>query len=65
QESSTWCHHCGSLLIQRDWYELGSWALTPVGCCQQCGTQVPGLFEAEPGVWGSRRQVVDLQRGVL
>jgi pyruvate formate lyase activating enzyme len=60
KESSTWCHHCGARLIQRDWYELGEWALTPDGCCKNCGTPLSGVFEAKPGVWGSRRQTVNI-----
>ncbi len=60
KESSTWCHHCGQLLIQRDWYELGEWHLTADGRCEACGTPVAGRFEAEPGHWGSRRQPVRL-----
>ncbi|MET0068614.1 MAG: AmmeMemoRadiSam system radical SAM enzyme [Candidatus Thiodiazotropha sp.] len=58
RESSTWCHHCGSLLIERDWYELGRWHLDDQGCCEQCGTRLAGLFESSPGAWGSRRQAV-------
>ncbi|MCU7802624.1 MAG: AmmeMemoRadiSam system radical SAM enzyme [Candidatus Thiodiazotropha sp. (ex Lucinoma borealis)] len=59
-ESSTWCHQCGKRLIERDWYELGDWHLTNNGCCDQCGEKVAGVFEAKPGGWGSRRQVVQL-----
>jgi pyruvate formate lyase activating enzyme len=55
---STWCSGCGGLLIQRDWYELGAWNLTPEGNCKQCGTHCAGVFEAAPGDWGSRRQPV-------
>lgn len=58
QGSSTWCHSCGHLLIERDWYELGRWGLDANGCCESCGTQLPGLFEAEAGGWGSRRMPV-------
>ncbi|MES9968841.1 MAG: AmmeMemoRadiSam system radical SAM enzyme [Candidatus Thiodiazotropha sp.] len=58
RESSTWCHQCGKLLIERDWYELGEWHLDDTGCCDGCGTPVAGLYEHEPGGWGSRRQVV-------
>ena len=52
---STWCHGCGALLIERDWYELGTWNLTPDGRCAGCGAAVAGEFEAVPGTWGSRR----------
>ena len=59
---STWCHACGALVIERDWYELGHWGLTAEGRCTGCGTQIPGIFEDSPGRWGSRRQPVSLHR---
>ncbi len=60
QASSTWCPACGELLIQRDWYELGHWGLDSQGCCKHCGAPLPGVFEAQPGTWGSRREPVRL-----
>ncbi|MCU7798153.1 MAG: AmmeMemoRadiSam system radical SAM enzyme, partial [Candidatus Thiodiazotropha sp. (ex Myrtea spinifera)] len=60
EASSTWCHHCGELLIQRDWYELGEWHLDMKGECEHCGTPVVGRFEQRPGHWGARRQPVRL-----
>jgi pyruvate formate lyase activating enzyme len=57
---STWCHACGALLIERDWYELGTWNLTPRGECGDCGARCAGVFEAAPGHWGARRQPVRL-----
>ncbi|MFW2440174.1 MAG: AmmeMemoRadiSam system radical SAM enzyme [Arenicellales bacterium] len=57
---STWCHHCGELLIGRKGYDLTHWGLTAAGTCQSCGTACAGVFEAEPGSWGSRRQPVRL-----
>jgi pyruvate formate lyase activating enzyme len=59
---STWCHGCGALLIERDWYELGRWGLTPEGCCAQCGTRIPGVFAPQPGTWGAKRMPVRLHR---
>jgi pyruvate formate lyase activating enzyme len=59
---STWCHGCGVLLIERDWYELGHWGLTPQGCCANCGTKIPGVFAAQPGTWGAKRMPVRLHR---
>jgi len=59
--SSTYCHHCGAVLIGRDWYELSGWNLAVEGgraACRACGTPVAGIFEAEPGTWGSRRQAI-------
>ena len=55
---STWCHQCGNLLVERDWYELGTWGLDAHGRCAACGTPCAGVFEARPGDWGSRRQPV-------
>jgi pyruvate formate lyase activating enzyme len=57
---STWCHHCGELLIERDWYQLGSWNLTPEGECCSCGTPCAGVFAPQPGDWGRRRMPVDM-----
>jgi pyruvate formate lyase activating enzyme len=57
---STWCHACGALLIERDWYEIGAWHLDEAGRCEACGEPVPGVFEARPGTWGSRRLPVRL-----
>ena len=62
QGGSTWCHGCGELLIERDWYELGRWGLTPDGCCAKCGTKIPGVFAPGPGTWGAKRMPVGLHR---
>jgi pyruvate formate lyase activating enzyme len=59
--SSTYCHHCGALLIGRDWYELSTWNLAFDGAaasCRDCGTPLAGVFEDRPGDWGSRRQAI-------
>lgn len=53
--SSSYCYSCGHILIERDWYELGVWGLDADGCCESCGKPLPGVFEAAPGKWGSRR----------
>lgn len=55
---STRCHHCGTLLIGRDWYQLSDWQLDSYGRCLSCGTICPGVFEAKPGSWGPKRQRV-------
>jgi pyruvate formate lyase activating enzyme len=59
--SSTYCHHCGELLIGRDWYDLSTWNLAIENrraICKLCRTPVAGNFENRPGTWGSRRQAV-------
>jgi pyruvate formate lyase activating enzyme len=53
---STYCHACGALLIERDWYQLGAWNLSD-GCCASCGERCAGVFEGRPGTWGARRLV--------
>jgi pyruvate formate lyase activating enzyme len=57
---STFCHACGELLIERDWYRLGAWGLTDDGHCAKCGTRCAGVFDGPPGTWGARRQPVRL-----
>ncbi len=56
--SSTYCHHCGQRLIERDWYQLGEWNLDGQHCCNKCSTELPGLFEDHPGNWGPHRMGV-------
>jgi pyruvate formate lyase activating enzyme len=58
---STYCHHCGEKLIGRDWYVLSTWNLDEHGACNKCGTPCAGVFEAQAGTWGSRRQPVRLR----
>ena len=58
--SSTYCHTCGSTLIGRVQYTLTAWNLDANRCCHHCGTACAGVFEAEPGDWGSRRLPVRL-----
>jgi pyruvate formate lyase activating enzyme len=54
---STYCHQCGGMLIQRDWYVLGRYSLNG-NCCGHCGTVIPGVFEKLPGTWGAKRQPI-------
>ncbi len=58
---STYCHRCGELLIERDWYVLGRWGLDAAGRCAACATPCAGVFEPRPGNWGARRQPVRLR----
>ncbi len=58
---STYCHHCGTRLIGRDWYVLTDWHLVDDGKCRRCGTVCAGVFAGPPGDWGSRRMPVRLQ----
>lgn len=55
---STWCHQCGTRLIERDWYQLGEWQLDSEGHCLHCGTTLHGHFEGGPQHWGANRMRV-------
>ena len=57
---STYCHSCGEILIGRDWYVLSDWNLDSEGKCTKCGTQCAGVFEKEPGQWGSQRKPINM-----
>jgi pyruvate formate lyase activating enzyme len=58
---STWCHACGACVIGRAGYSLTEWNLAPGGRCRACGHEIPGIFEARPGDWGSRRMPLRVQ----
>ncbi len=57
---STWCPGCGKLLIERDWYVLGEWNLTPDAKCKFCAHAVAGHFQPTPGTWGAKRMAVQM-----
>ena len=57
---STYCHACGTLLVERDWYVLGAWSLDGSGRCAACAAPCAGVFEAVPGSWGAKRMPVRL-----
>jgi pyruvate formate lyase activating enzyme len=59
--SSTYCPGCGTKLIGRDWYRLTAWNMDDHGHCKKCGAPIPGRFEAKPGVWGARRELVNMR----
>jgi pyruvate formate lyase activating enzyme len=42
---STFCHHCGKLVIARRGYQIGEIHLKD-GKCGHCGTAIPGLWKA-------------------
>lgn len=58
EASSTYCHHCGQLLIGRDWHTLTEWHLDTHGCCLSCGTACAGVFNPEAGDWRGKRVIV-------
>ena len=52
---TTYCHHCGEVLIERDWYQLNKWQLGSDGTCLNCGAPCSGVFDSQPGSWGRQR----------
>ena len=58
---TTHCHSCGAVLIGRDWYDITAWYLSADGSCTRCGTPCAGVFEANAGRWGRRRQPLRLR----
>jgi pyruvate formate lyase activating enzyme len=64
QGGSTWCHGCGGLLVERDWYQLGAWNLSDDGRCRRCDSRCAGVFDGPAGGWGARRLPVALHRRV-
>jgi pyruvate formate lyase activating enzyme len=60
EAQTTYCRSCGSNLIERSAYDIVGWGLGEGGGCRECGTTLSGVFEANPGTWGTRRQPVSL-----
>ncbi|MEQ1439972.1 AmmeMemoRadiSam system radical SAM enzyme [Fontimonas sp. SYSU GA230001] len=58
---STYCPQCQTLVIERDVYDIGRYALTDDGHCRHCGHAIPGVFDGPAGHWGSRRLPVRIQ----
>ncbi|MFW6060005.1 MAG: AmmeMemoRadiSam system radical SAM enzyme, partial [Phycisphaeraceae bacterium] len=61
---STYCHHCGERVIERDWFELGQYRMKG-NRCASCGTVIPGVFEDAPGNWGRHRQPITIREPVM
>ena len=59
--SSTYCPGCGTKLIGRDWYILTHWNLVNQRC-PECNTLIEGVFEDQPGNWGSKRLPVQISQ---
>ena len=59
---ATYCPGCGEIVIGRCGYSITEWDLDLQGRCRFCGTQIPGHFETRHGAWGSRRELVWLEK---
>jgi pyruvate formate lyase activating enzyme len=60
REESTICPGCGTVLVERDRYRIGRYAIRD-GACAACGTPIAGVFENECGRWGARRQPLAIE----
>lgn len=58
--SSTYCPGCHKRVIERDWFDLGEYHVTPNAKCGYCASPIAGRFDKMPGDWGSRRLAVRL-----
>jgi AmmeMemoRadiSam system radical SAM enzyme/AmmeMemoRadiSam system protein B/AmmeMemoRadiSam system protein A len=61
RHQSTYCPHCGRLVIERNWYDLGVYALRG-DQCGHCGGRIAGRFAESPGTWGRKRLPVHIAR---
>ncbi len=61
RHQSTYCPHCGEVLIERNWYDLGAYRLRG-DCCGQCGGKIAGRYQDAPGTWGRKRQPVRISQ---
>lgn len=57
---SSYCYHCKTKVVGRDWHQLSHWSLTDDGHCQRCGTIFPGVFDGTPGDWGRQRRPIKI-----
>jgi pyruvate formate lyase activating enzyme len=58
---TTFCPQCHAALIERDWYEIRRYALTPQGHCPHCGFAPAGRFDAKAGNFGRKRIPLRIQ----
>ncbi len=57
---STYCHNCGKVLIERDWYTLGQYHLRNKNQCEYCKTVCAGHYDDKPGDWGAKRVPINI-----
>ncbi len=63
---STYCPYCSTLLIERNWHELGAYNLLD-NRCHRCHGTIAGRFLTQAGSWGRRRlpvRIADYARPV-
>jgi AmmeMemoRadiSam system radical SAM enzyme/AmmeMemoRadiSam system protein B/AmmeMemoRadiSam system protein A len=60
---STYCPHCGQMVIERDWHEIGQYHLEG-NRCRHCHGAVTGHFDPSAGSWGRKRLPVRISNYV-
>ncbi|MFZ4537133.1 AmmeMemoRadiSam system radical SAM enzyme [Propionivibrio sp.] len=55
QGGTTFCPACHHALIERDWYDIRHYDLTPQGSCPKCGTLIAGHFGTLGKPFGQNR----------
>ena len=61
---TTYCPHCGSALIVRDWYEIRDYRLNADGTCPDCGGAIAGRYGKFGGQFGRRRIPIRMRASV-
>jgi pyruvate formate lyase activating enzyme len=61
---TTFCPGCKSLLIERDWYQINQYRLTPDGHCPDCGAAIAGRFDKKAGTFGASRIPIRIDENV-
>ena len=62
---TTFCPNCHCMLIQRDWYDIEQYRLTPTGHCPDCGSAINGRFDTLVGNFGRKRIPVAINRSEM
>jgi pyruvate formate lyase activating enzyme len=57
---STYCPGCEKVVIERDWYDIRGYHLTPEGACEFCGGKLAGRYQKFGKPFGQRRIPVRL-----
>jgi len=61
---TTFCSGCHTPLIERDWYNIVNYQLSPAGLCPVCDHAVAGYFERFSRQFGNRRIPIAIHRNV-
>lgn len=60
RHQSTYCPSCKSLLIERNWYDIGRYEMRG-NKCAHCGQEIAGVFADSKGNWGRKRLPVSIE----